>query len=160
MNKTTIEELFKSLANDFDIHTPEISHEARFIKKLKNQEQRVIKNEIRTTHNWKPFIGIAASILLLITVALGIQQNTETGDLASISPKMAKTQDFFTTTLDEKLNKLKAESVPEVQNLVKDALNQITNFGKPMVDTSGIEVNTIISPVLYRYYKEGNWSLF
>ncbi len=44
--------------------------------------------------------------------------------------------------------------------LNQDALHQITNFGKPMVDTTGIEVNTIISPVLYRYYKEGNWSLF
>lgn len=44
--------------------------------------------------------------------------------------------------------------------LNRDALNQITSFGKPLVDTSGIEVNTIISPVLYRYYKQGNWTLF
>ncbi len=44
--------------------------------------------------------------------------------------------------------------------LNKDALMQISSFGKPLVDTTGIEVNTIFSPKLYQYYKEGNWNLF
>ena len=48
----------------------------------------------------------------------------------------------------------------ELNRLNQDALHQITNFGKPLVDTSGIQVNTIISPVLYQYYKKGNWNLF
>lgn len=44
--------------------------------------------------------------------------------------------------------------------LNQDALQQISSFGEPLVDTSGIEVNTIISPVLYNYYSKGNWDLF
>lgn len=48
----------------------------------------------------------------------------------------------------------------ELKWLNQEALHQITSFGKPLIDTSGIEVNTIISPVLYRYYKQGNWNLF
>lgn len=48
----------------------------------------------------------------------------------------------------------------EFKWLTQDALMQISSFGKPLVDTSGIEVNTIISPVLYNYYRKGNWELF
>ncbi|WP_299885629.1 polyamine aminopropyltransferase [uncultured Lacinutrix sp.] len=44
--------------------------------------------------------------------------------------------------------------------LTKNAINQITSFGKPLVDTTGIEVNTIFSPKLYTYYKKGNWDLY
>lgn len=48
----------------------------------------------------------------------------------------------------------------ELKWLNEESLHLMTSFGKPLVDTSGIEVNTIISPVLYRYYKQGNWNLF
>ena len=34
----------------------------------------------------------------------------------------------------------------------------LTSFGKPYVDTTGIEVNTNSSPVLYSYYLHGNWA--
>ncbi len=44
--------------------------------------------------------------------------------------------------------------------LNKESLSQISSFGKPLVDTSGIVVNTIFKPTLYTYYKAGNWNLF
>lgn len=44
--------------------------------------------------------------------------------------------------------------------LNKDALRLISSFGKPLVDTTNIEINTIFSPILYRYYKKGNWELY
>lgn len=44
--------------------------------------------------------------------------------------------------------------------LTKDVLPALTHFGKPLVDTTGIEINTIFSPKLYTYYKEGNWDLY
>ena len=53
----------------------------------------------------------------------------------------------------------------EVNNLNLKWLNnnvlpQLTAFGKPLVDTTGVKVNTIFSPKLYTYYKEGNWHLY
>ncbi len=48
----------------------------------------------------------------------------------------------------------------ELRWLNQAALKQITSFGKPLIDTSGIDINTIISPVLYNYYRQGNWDLF
>lgn len=44
--------------------------------------------------------------------------------------------------------------------LNKNAIDGLSSFGKPMVDTTGIEVNTIFTPTLYLYYKEGNWDLY
>lgn len=44
--------------------------------------------------------------------------------------------------------------------LNKDALSGLISFGKPLVDTTGIKINTIFNPKLYLYYKEGNWNLY
>lgn len=44
--------------------------------------------------------------------------------------------------------------------LNKQALDGLSSFGKPLVDTTGIEINTIFKPQLYLYYKEGNWDLY
>ncbi len=44
--------------------------------------------------------------------------------------------------------------------LSKSALSALVSFGHPLVDTTGVEVNTIFSPVLYRYYRKGNWRIY
>ena len=44
--------------------------------------------------------------------------------------------------------------------LNNDAFNGLTSFGKPLVDTTGIKVNTIFNPKLYTYYTSGNWDLY
>lgn len=41
-----------------------------------------------------------------------------------------------------------------------ESIDLLTSFGKPLVDTSGIAINTINNPVLYRYYLDGNWDLY
>lgn len=40
------------------------------------------------------------------------------------------------------------------------AVKGLTAFGKPLVDTSAIRINTIFDPKLYVYYKQGNWKLY
>lgn len=44
----------------------------------------------------------------------------------------------------------------------KEAMSLITSFGKNIFleSTEDIEVNQIHNPVLYQYYKEGNWDLY
>ncbi len=44
--------------------------------------------------------------------------------------------------------------------LNQESISLITSFGKPLFDTSHVEINTINSPVLYRYYLDGNWDLY
>jgi spermidine synthase len=48
----------------------------------------------------------------------------------------------------------------ELKWLNKEALKGLKSFGKPLIDTTGIEINTIFTPKLYLYYKEGNWDLY
>ncbi|PKH50122.1 spermidine synthase [Tenacibaculum sp. Bg11-29] len=44
--------------------------------------------------------------------------------------------------------------------LTNKAVPHLLSFGKPLVDTTGIKVNTIFSPKLYTYYRQGNWDLY
>lgn len=44
--------------------------------------------------------------------------------------------------------------------LNNNVIPQLIAFGKPLTDTTGIKVNTIFSPKLYTYYREGNWDLY
>lgn len=125
MSKDNLDKIFKSLENSFDTEAPNQGHQARFLDKLnsKNQEQtKIVKLK---TNIWKPIIGIAASIVLLISISVGFNKKDNVSDLASVSPEMAQTQDFFTDSINEELKKLEEESSPEVQVLIKDALKRI-----------------------------------
>jgi len=44
--------------------------------------------------------------------------------------------------------------------LTNKAVPHLLSFGKPLADTTGIKVNTIFSPKLYTYYRQGNWDLY
>ncbi len=45
--------------------------------------------------------------------------------MASVSPEMAQTQNFFTSAISNELAKLEAEFTPETAIIVEDALKQI-----------------------------------
>jgi len=121
--KDTMDTLFKDLEGSFDVHETPSGHQARFLEKLHLTEEAKAK---RTTW-WKP-LSIAASILILIAVGfsvLGTTQKQE-NDLASVSPEMEKTQQFFTTTINKELATLQTYETAETKALVTDALKQLT----------------------------------
>ena len=62
------------------------------------------------------------------------------------------------TITKEMLSNIDVSNVP-LRWFNNEAIPQITSFGKPLVDTTGIKMNTIFEPVLYTYYKQGNWDL-
>lgn len=117
--KDNIEQLFENLDNQFDIEVPNLGHQQRFIDKLNKTETKVAN---RKTNYWKPLLAVAASVVLILSIALNIKPDTTQKDLASISPELAETQNFFSNTIAFELNKLKTEKSPETQKLVNDAL--------------------------------------
>lgn len=125
MSKNTLDNLFKNLENDFDTENADLGHQERFLDKLNNKEVSTIKMTSTKKSIWKPLLGIAASIILIVTLFIGTKQQNDSRDLASVSPQMADTQDFFTSSINEELQKLNEESLPEVQNLIQGALKQI-----------------------------------
>lgn len=120
MEKDKVDNLFRRLENEFDFLEPNSNHTARFLEKLNNQKQ--VNN---TSFNWKPLLSIAASIVIFVSIFIVSTNETKALDLASVSPEMQQTQDFFTLTINEELKKLNAEKNPETQHLIDDALEQI-----------------------------------
>tara|TARA_B100000795_G_scaffold201384_1_gene155166 strand:+ start:61573 stop:63105 length:1533 start_codon:yes stop_codon:yes gene_type:complete len=45
----------------------------------------------------------------------------------------------------------------ETRWLNQESVKMMLNFGKPLEDTAGVQVNTINNPVLYQYQLNGNW---
>jgi len=128
MSENNLNTLFKNLNADFNTEEPNLGHQNRFLEKLNSQNtKKEIPNKSSKSLRrlWRPLTGIAASIALLITVFIGIQNDSTPKGLASISPEMATTQDFFTNTITSELEKLNSEESPEFQNLIVDALFQI-----------------------------------
>lgn len=126
MKNDNINQLFEKIQHDFDVEVPNNGHENRFLEKLKAQQQSQDVVAKKTSRNlWKPFLGIAASILLLISLAFNFNAETKTQDLASVSPEMANTQNFFTSVIAEELEKIDSERTPETEALIKDAMTQM-----------------------------------
>ena len=129
MSTDNLNNLFENLENDFDIEAPNLGHEQRFLNKLVKHNQNVqdINKSVSVSKHslWKPFIGIAASIALLISVLMFTTNNSSEINLADISPEMAQTQTLFTAVFTNELNKINSEDMPEYQDLIVDALYKI-----------------------------------
>jgi hypothetical protein len=125
MKENNLKTIFENLRPEFDVEEPNAGHEKRFLTKLGNQNREVITLSRPTSNYWKPFLSIAASVILLVTVVIGINKSNEPNDLASVSPEMAKTEHFFKTTISAEIEKLNNELTPEYQDLIVDALFQI-----------------------------------
>ena len=125
MSENNLNIIFNNLRTDFDIEEPNSGHEKRFLSKLSNQNREVITLLQPKSNFWKPFLSIAASIVLVATIFISVNKANEPNDLASISPEMAETQNFFTNAISTELEKLNNELTPEFQDLVVDALFQI-----------------------------------
>ena len=124
MSKDNLDKLFENLQNEFDIEMPNLNHQQRFLDKLNNQN-KITKAPVTRLSYWKPLLSIAASVVLLVALFFGMQQEVSAKDLASVSPEMAQTQNFFTSTISNELAKLENETTPETEILVKDAMKQI-----------------------------------
>ncbi|NRA93741.1 MAG: hypothetical protein HRU26_13880, partial [Psychroserpens sp.] len=107
-----IDEIFDSLKGKFDIETPKEDHHVRFLDKLDRDSVKKSNG-----FNWKPFLSIAASVLIGLSLFTGLNNNEEETDLASVSPEYAEAQDFFTSIIQSELKKLNEERSPFTENI-------------------------------------------
>ncbi|EGV42787.1 hypothetical protein BZARG_3001 [Bizionia argentinensis JUB59] len=124
MKPDDIDILFRGLQTDFDINLPAENHEKRFLVKL-NEQSEIKKSAPKVRKLWLPIIGIAASIILLVSVFTVNTTSTNINGLGSVSPEMAKTEDFFTVTITAELKKLQTASNPKTTLLINDGLKQL-----------------------------------
>ncbi len=134
MKDNDFKDLFEGI--NFDIEEPHSGHRDRFFKKL--DEQSDIQNGSgKVRRLWTPIIAIAASFLLaffLLGEFFGNDISAKNSDLASISPEMKQTQEFYTGLISRELNTLKEEKSPETEAIVNDALKQMEKLEKEYAD--------------------------
>ena len=125
MKKDTIDELFDNLNGEFDVNEPNQGHELRFLDKLKAND--VVANDSKKSSgfSWKPFLAIAASVVICLSLFITTQNEPEVLDLASVSPELSETQDFFTATIENELKRLNKERSPLTEQIITDALEQV-----------------------------------
>ena len=128
MQKDTLDELFKNLEGAFDTENPNAGHKDRFLEKLKDHKS--LNSKKNSGYNWKPFLAVAASLVICLSVFRTVNAQTDIMDLASVSPEMSETQDFFTATIEAELRKINQEKSPVTEKLIKDALNSIESLEK------------------------------
>jgi len=125
MEKDKIESLFENLKSEFDIEEPSVGHELRFISKLEGKQAKVVRVNPEKSSFWKPLLSIAASLVLLLAISTVVLKKSQVKDLASISPELSQTQDYFTSAINNELASLNNERSPETETIIKDALEQI-----------------------------------
>lgn len=119
-----IEDLFARLDGALDTSTTPEGHQARFMQKLNTKKPA---SPGKSSGYWKPFLAIASVILVAFLVA-GIfnNPNNKTDGLASVSPEMAETQEFFTAAINQELQRLDAFESKVAKELVNDAMVQLS----------------------------------
>ena len=124
MKTDNFKELFDQL--DFDIAEPADHHEDRFLQKLK---QRSKKKTARTgvISLWFPGMAIAATFLIAVLVFKGLTGDpfVQEQELATVSPEMKQTQDFYASVIKTELENLKEKKTPETESVINDALKQL-----------------------------------
>lgn len=121
-DKYNIDNLFEELQGQFDIEEPNNDHQKRFLEKIKGKNNIESKN---SSSFWKPFIAIAASLVICLSVFGGLKNTDTPSDLASVSPELSEVQDFFTSTIREELKKLDNERSPITEHIIYEAERQL-----------------------------------
>ncbi len=125
MENDNINKLFEELRSEFNTENPSSGHQDRFLSKLKNQNLNAEKNASGASNFWKPFLSIAASIVICISLITLLKTNDNIKDLANVSPEMSKTETFFTTAISQELSKLNEARTPDTEALINDAMKQM-----------------------------------
>lgn len=125
MKKDNIDQLFENMKNEFDVEVPNLGHQERFLSKLNAMDSKVVATKSKSFKLWKPLMAVAATIVLCFSLITILNQQPNQNDLASVSPELSKTQDFFTSTIKNELNNLNKERTPETKALIDDAMKQL-----------------------------------
>lgn len=131
--KDNITNLFDRLKDDFDVETPELGHENRFLSKLQqtqNQETTEITKPVILFTWWK-HIAAACVLLLGLGVFIGSNLGTENENQhVTFSPEVEKSQLYFASLIEVELEKVKAAEDEDTKKIVQDALLQMERLEK------------------------------
>ncbi|WP_335967177.1 hypothetical protein [Galbibacter sp. PAP.153] len=124
--KDNIEHLFDELKNDWDVEEPQKGHEARFLNKLEKQ-QKVVALPKRKSRAlvWKA-LSIAASLAILVAIGAKLfYEPSPVVEHVKEPTEIEKTEFYFSSLINEEMEKIQAEATPETKQMIDDAMLQI-----------------------------------
>ncbi len=161
MSDNNIEKLFERMNGTLDTYEPSANHEARFIEKL--QKQNKVMQLKTKKRNWYKSMAIAASIALLIGIVFSSSMfdSGEEADLASVSPQMEETQNFFTSAIQLQLEEINKVSSTDTNEIVTDALSLLEKLESDYEDLKRDLVRSgndkrVISAMIKNFQKRAN----
>lgn len=117
-----IDRLFTRLEGKFNVEETPLGHEKRFMERLQALDSRA---KTTSRNRWKS-LSIAASVALLLSVGFyQFNNDKQVTGLAAVSPEMERTESFFTTTINQEIEKLKSFEDVDSRKLVEDALRSL-----------------------------------
>jgi len=75
--------------------------------------------------NWKKPFLIAASFVIVFGLYFGLQNTNTESELAEVSPEMEQTQVYFTSLINEELEKIEGTVDDSTQQIFDDAKEQL-----------------------------------
>ncbi len=117
--KNNLEQFFSE--TNFDIYEPQIGHKNRFLEKLQTSQKT------KKSFSW---LGIVASVALLISFLGGMFYQNMQYDLKDVSSEMAETQNFFMATINNDLKKIKSYRNPKTDKIIDDAIIRLNDLEK------------------------------
>ncbi len=157
MKEDRIEQLFRELDGTFDTEEPREGHEMRFLDKLNTAQGTISINRKRPGTWWKP-LSIAASVVVLCVLGLGLLNFNPSVDarVAEIAPEVSETQLYFTSLIEQQVSELQAQSDPETEQLIAEALAQLkkldSNYKRLEQDLlNGGDPNLILSAMIQNF---------
>jgi hypothetical protein len=126
--KDNIFNLFERLKDDFDVETPEIGHENRFLSKLKQAQDQEITATTKPVTLFTWWKHIAAACILLLGLGIFIGSNfgaSAEGTQVTFSPEVEKSQMYFASLIEVELEKVELAENEDTKEIIQDALVQL-----------------------------------
>lgn len=114
-----LDQLFEKFENQWDVQEMNSDHQLDFLNKLNNKK--------RPKKNYYAVWGIAASIVLLLGIAV-FYNNEKPKEYKFASKETKRTDSIFSILIDNELVKLKEKSSPQNEQIINDALKQMKVF--------------------------------
>ncbi|MCB0472016.1 MAG: hypothetical protein KDC69_02690 [Flavobacteriaceae bacterium] len=116
-----LEKRFAELKGQFDIEEPLMGHFDRFETRL---NKRDIEKPKSRRHTWL-WMAAAASVALLIGIAIGNYNQKQGLDLADVSPQMKETQNFFVSTIQTEMEQIALKRNNDNAKIIDDSFEQL-----------------------------------
>ena len=114
-----IASFFENNKGKFDLANPAENHLERF-------EQRLIKKQHSKKNHQRVFLGIVATIVVLIGLTFSQKYFDKTRQ--EIPAELAESQQYFSTIITNQLKDLKKKSTPKTQELIKDSILELNDL--------------------------------